>query len=205
MGLDGYTGPTSGRIRIGGGSDPEITRESFTQESDPLLTRDELNATADFRALPPNAQIREVRVMKWNLAESKSKIDSLRDTVRHQDAEITRLRLELARLTPEGYAVPLSAGLLITHAETHGWRTDRAWSARSGLSEGDDQKYLNIVIGNGIWTFKLSWVCDPGGSGRMYRSGLARGPRRPWHDAPPLKRIKEIITDSAEGQEHADG
>lgn len=205
MGLDGYTGPTSGRITIGGGSDPTVTHESFTQESDPLLTRDELNATADFRALPPNAQIREVRVMKWNLAERQSKIDSMRDTIRRQDAEIQQLSQELARITPEGYEIPLSASLLIAHAEAHGWKTGRAWTPERTDPEQEEEtgagRRLDVHLGNGIWTFKLAWGCLPGGGGQMIRSGLARGPRRPWQDAPSLKRIKEIITDSVEGQD----
>jgi len=45
--------------------------------------------------------------------------------------------------------------------------------------------------------FQLSWAVPADGRGRgsMVRRGLARYPRRDWHDAPSLIKIKKIIRD----------
>jgi len=183
----GYTGPTSGRMTIG--PNGVTHRETFTRETDPPLTHDELIATEEFRALGPNAQIREVRVLKWNLAESERREAEWRASVKRQDAELRVLRGKVAAMTPDGFTIPKGAADVIHHAASHGWNIGRAWRTV------DDGARLDIVVRHGMYEFQLSWFCEREGGGRMVRRGLARGPRRPWHDAPSLTRIKEIITE----------
>jgi hypothetical protein len=195
-----YKGPVSGGMTIK--ADGTTESRSYTQEEDPVLTRDELNATADFRALPPNEQLREVRRPKWNLGEITNQRDSLRVTVQSQDREILTLRAKLAVFTPEGYMMPSPAALLLADAADHGWRTVRAWHTDEG---GDDpHARLEVAITNGWHTFQLSWSVDPlirGGHGRMIRRGLARKLQGPWYDAPSLLKIHKIITEESEKQE----
>lgn len=188
MGLDGYDGPTSGRITVGG-EGPAVVERFF----DPPLTKDELAATADFRALSPNEQIREVRRLRFNLAMATSKVDALRNTVREQDAELMRVRAELATHTPDGYQLPPAAADLLAHATAHGWRTARAW-IKSESEPGTAR--LEIALARERYGFQLTWHCTQGGGGRMIRRGLARWPRRDWHDAPSLIKIKKIIEEN---------
>lgn len=205
MSLEGYTGPVSGRITIGGGDNPEVTRESFTQAQDPILTKDERKATEWFRALPPNEQYREVRRLKWNADERARTIEADTRVINSQREEIMKLERELANRRPDGFEVPLAAGLLLAHAEQHGWRTAKGWYPVTyyddeGHPQNDPDAYrLDIQIAGHGWEFKLKWACEPGGTGRLTRYGLARGPRRAWHDAPSLTKIKRIIENPEEG------
>ena len=188
-----YTGPTSGRITVKG--DEVVKRETFTRETDPPLTRDELIATEDFRALPPNEQIREYRLQKWNAAARKNDLDQAEETAKDQEREITELRARLAVFTPEGYQMPPAAALLLAHAADHGWRTARAWHTDEG--DGSHAR-LEVAVTNGWHTFQFSWSVDPGtmgGHGRMIHRGLARKLQGPWQDAPSLIRIQKIITE----------
>lgn len=184
MTLNGYDGPTSGRITVGGGKGPEIERFF-----DPPLNRDERNALADWLALSPNAQAREVRVLRWNLAEMTSQRDALRNTVREQDRELLALRAELATHTPEGFQLPPAAADLLAHATAHGWQTAKAWIK----SEDPEAARLEVAVRHGRYMFQLIWSCQLGGGGHMIRRGLARAPMRDWHDAPSLIKIKKII------------
>jgi hypothetical protein len=201
MSLEGYTGPTSGRITIGGGDNPEIKRESFTQAQDPILTRDERNATEWFRALPPNEQYREVRRMKWNLEEQRREIEALRDTFLRQEKEIRQLRAELATRRPDGFEIPRAANEILTLAKIYGWNTAKAWVPVTFTDdEGDLIKdhtrfRFEIAFAKDGYSFQLSWSVPRDGRGRgsMIRRGLARYPRRDWHDAPSLTKIKKII------------
>lgn len=186
MSLEGYTGATSGRITVGGGKPTEVQRFY-----DDPLTEDELKATADFRAMSPNEQIREYRRLKWNENVFRQDANAWKDACQKRDAEITSLKIRLARYTPDGYKFPVAAVDLLEFAKSHGWKTDHAWDVRDHY--GMQDAMLNIVIASGEWVFQLSWICDPGGTGRMFRSGLARSPGRDWYDAPSLKKIKEII------------
>lgn len=193
MSLEGYTGPTSGRITIGGGDNPEIKRESFTQAQDPLLTRDERNATEWFRALPPNEQYREVRRLKWNADHWSKEAKGWMEIAHRQSDEIDQLKAKIATFTPDGFTFPPAAQDLLDHATAHGWKTGRSWH----VDEQDPTlASLRIVLGHEGWMFDhLRWVCDREGRGRMVGRGLVREPRRDWHDAPSLKKIKIIITE----------
>lgn len=182
-----YTGPTSGRITIGGGG--TVSRESF---DDPTLSREEEQAVAWFTVLSPNARLREARRLKWNEAASREEVEKWRSACHRQDRETDAIRAQLAARRPDGFELPKAAADLIGHAEAHGWKTARAWN----LNDEDPGALLQILIVNGSWTFKLSWSCDPGGAGRMSGAGLARGPRRDWHDASSLTKIRQIITDN---------
>lgn len=200
-----YKGPVSGRITIGGGDNPEVTRESFTQAQDPILTKDECKATEWFRALPPNEQYREVRRLKWNADERARVIEADHRVIVEQNAEIVALRRQLADRRPDGFEIPLSAGTLLDHAKAHGWRTGKAWlpvmyTDETGRYVEDPGAFtLDIQIAGHGWEFKLKWACEPGGTGRLTRYGLAKGPRRAWHDAPSLVKIKKIIENPEEG------
>jgi hypothetical protein len=183
MGLEGYTGPTSGRMTIG--ADGEITnREQFF---DAPLTKDELAATADFRSMSPHEQAREVRRLRFNLAVATDKVNGQRDIIRRQDEELTTLRAKLATFTPDGYQLPPAAAKLLAHAQACGWHTTKAWVQDQGHAA------LHLVLRHGRYAFQLSWHCTPDGRGHMVRRGLARAPMRDWHDAPSLLRIEEII------------
>lgn len=192
-----YDGPTSGRITVG--PDGVSKRETFTQKTDPPLTRDERNATEEFRSLGPNEQIREYRILKWNAAVWKKDLDQAKETIKRQDKEILVLSARLAVFTPEGYTMPSPAALLLADAADHGWRTARAWHTDE---DGDDpHARLEVGITNGWYTFQLSWSVDPlikGGHGRMIRRGLARKLQGPWYDAPSLLKIHKIITEENE-------
>lgn len=204
MGLEGYTGPTSGRITIGGGDNPEIKRESFTQKSDPLLTRDEAEATAWFRALPPNEQFREVRRLEWNTDEQLKRISELREELARQELEIRRINTEMQSRRPDRFEPPRAAAELLSLAELHGWRSVKGWTPAVFTDEDgsfkDDPEWFRFEIAmtdDQGTTFKLSWSVPRDGNGRgsMIRSGLARSPGRNWHDAPSLKKIKIIISE----------
>lgn len=184
----GYTGPTSGRFTVG----PEgVThQETFT---DPPLTADERQATEWFRALSPNEQYREVRRLKWNLDEVTRREAEWRASVKRQDAELRVLRGKVAAMTPDGFDIPKGAADVIYHATAHGWNIGRAWRLV------DDGARIDIVIRHGLYEFQLSWFCERERGGRMIRR-LMRGPRQPWRDAPPLRRIKEIITEVSDAE-----
>lgn len=196
-----YKGPVSGRITIGGGDNPEITRESFTQAEDPVLTRDERNATEWFRALPPNEQYREVRRLKWTTEELQRQVSTWHDTVVRQNAEIVKLQAELASRRPDGFEIPRAADELLTLAQHYGWKTAKAWQPvtkydATGFEISDPEWFrFEIALWHEGIAFQLAWgvPLDGHGRGSMTRRGLARYPRRDWHDAPSLTKIRKII------------
>jgi hypothetical protein len=192
-----YTGPTSGRFRVG----PQgvSKRETFTQESDPPLTRDELNATEEFRALGPNEQIRAYRLAKWNEDVQRAEARAWKDISNRQVREIAGLLAQLATFTPEGFTFPPAARDLLDHAAAHGWKSGRAWT----VDETDPAvASLKLIISRDGWTFDhLRWSCGKDGGGRMTSRGIVRAPRQNWRDAPSLKKIKEIIATVASEQE----
>lgn len=185
-GLEGYTGPTSGRITIGGGREPVVER--FT---DPPLTREEANAVAWFRALSPNEQLREVRRLKWNLEQARGGWDAHRDRARQAEALSARLEAERDARRPDGYEVPRASGELLSLAVSQGWRTARRWT----VDEDGLFARFEIALARGEHRFKLSWSVPRDGNGRgaMIRSGLHRAPGNAWRDAPPLKRVRVIL------------
>lgn len=185
-GQEGYTGPTSGRIRIGGGQKPVVER--FT---DPPLTREESDAVAWFRALSPHEQLREVRRMKWNLDEAVRTRDVWRNVAGRHDQEIARLEAERDARRPDGYELPRAAGELLSLARRQGWGTARRWT----LSEDGLAARLEIGISRKGHAFKLGWVVPVDGNGRgsRDRAGLACSPGRDWQDAPSLKKIRLLL------------
>lgn len=185
-----YKGPTSGRITVTAGG--VVERVSF---NDIPLTADETRAVAWFTKLSPIEQLREVRRLKWNLDRATADRDAFERIVREQDAEISKLSGRLARIVPDGYAVPVSAADLLACATAHGWLSDHTWEVHKGSEDGADPGYavFRIMVGNGDRAFKRSWSVDPGGTGRMIGRGLAREKTGPWRDAPSLRKIREII------------
>jgi hypothetical protein len=190
-----YTGPTSGRITVR--PDGEISKETFT---DPPLTAEEGRAVAWFSVLPPHAQLREVRILKWNLEEAQRGRDEALLRARRAERLVEEMKLKLSEFTPDGYSVPGGASILIQLAESSGWQTARAWRDRSD-SFGD---HLFTVLINRTgpagepelsWEYKLSWSCTPT-SGR-FSSGTARTPDNPqWRDAPSLANIRRTIAEN---------
>lgn len=191
--LEGYTGPTSGRITVGGDGPARVER--FCDEP---LSADETRAVAWFTALSPNEQLREVRRMKWNLAEAERGQEAALRRAREAEAENDRLAARLAARRPDGYELPRAAAELLELAGDHGWKTARAWQ----LSEDGQTALLGVLIGRSGWIFDLSWSVPVNGNGRgaMVRTGIARRPGTGWRDAPPLRRIKEILREAGEGE-----
>ena len=190
-----YKGPVSGGFTTG--PDGESVYRSYTQEEDPVLTRDELSATRWFRDLPPNEQIREVRRLKWNLAEARKSADGYAGIVKGQDAEIDDLRRQLAERRPDGYELPRAAADLIDFATAHGWKIAKLWY----LDEDGDGASVKIGVAHtnesGQFLFKLTWSCSPSGTARLGRYNLCRTPGLDWYQAPSLVKIKEMIKSEA--------
>lgn len=186
---DDYTGPTSGRITISGNGD--VTKVHFT---DKPLTRDEADAVAWFTAMSPNAQLREVRILKWNFSQATQDRDRWKAIAQRLDAEGEELRTKLATYAPDGFTLPRAAADLLEHAAAYGWLTGRWWDIAEDGIDGS----VRVILGTPDRTreYKLRWSVLAGGRGAgslVGSSGLARLPRRPWHDAPSLKKIREDI------------
>lgn len=189
MTIEGYTGPTSGRITIGAGGEVK-RRQTFT---DKPLSVEEQRSTEWFTELSPNEQVREARRLKWNADQREQTIIALKKVMAEQDAEILRLRIALAKHTPEGYKMPPIVTDLLRHARGWGWQAAHAWGEPEQGMAG-----LEVRITKGLYEFRIRWTCDHadlGGGARKARNGLARAPRRDWHDAPSLKKIRQIITE----------
>lgn len=188
-GLEGYTGPTSGRITLGGGG--EVKRERFYDDP---LTAEERRAVEWFTALSPHEQLREVRRLKWNLDEARKGREAALDRARAAEAENARLAAERDARRPEGFELPRAAGELLSLAALHGWRTARAWT----LKDDGQSAWLAVLLGKEECRVKLTWGVPRDGDGRgaLFGRGLLRQASGPWRDAPPLKRIKEIIREA---------
>lgn len=195
-GLEGYTGPTSGRIHIGG--DGEVTRERFT---DPPLTRYELDAVEWFTALSPNEQLREVRRLKWNADEHARLAEAYKRVSQEQRTKIARLTAERDARRPDGYELPRSAAHLLTQAERHGWRTVRGWYPDEDGAHAQLKIRLGYAAEDGRWEFQLAWAVprDGAGAGSRVRSGIYRAPGQDWRDAPSFTRIHHLLEEVARG------
>lgn len=181
-----YNGPTSGRIRIG--ADGEVTSKTYT---DPPLTADEARAVADFTELSPNAQLREVRRLKWNLAEAERRAGANLERAERSERQVDELTRKIAEFTPEGLVIPASAATILAVAAENGWSTAKMWVDRR---ENFGDHLFGIRVGrDGGWSFLVKWSVAPG-FGRTV-SGLARTPDRPQvHTAPSLRVIHDTIT-----------
>lgn len=198
MSLEGYTGPTSGRITVGGDGPAEVER--FYDEP---LTPYEQEQTAQFRALSPNAQLRRVVELQSDLSMTRMSLDVvrgevelLRTALRRAEQEERRLRAEVSRRPPEGYSRPAIVRDLMGHAERAGWTVRYAWGNPD--DDGDIIFTFQLTYGD-AWVVNLSWCVRPGGKGRRVRSGIMRSPGRDWYDAPSVTRLKEIIARNAQG------
>lgn len=192
MGVSGdYTGPTSGRITVGG--DGTVKRERF---HDRPLTREEAEAVKWFTDLPPHEQLREVRRLKFNLGAVTEDRDRWRSAAREADTLNGRLTAERDARRPDGYELPRSAAALLVAASEHGWETARGWYP----DETGEHARLAVRIGRGGWVFKLNWAVprDGNGAGSRNRSGLVYRPGRGWQDAPSFTEIHRLLTLPAE-------
>lgn len=193
MALEGYTGPTSGRITVGGDSPAKVERFY-----DKPLTAKEAEAVAEFTALSPNEQYRkviemqeELKRLRWNDRVLRGDLENERRIRRQMRTEEQELRREASQRPPEGYSRPAIVRDLMDHAETSGWTVRWAWQRPD--EEGDTA--LDFILEHGdSWRVQLSWCCQPGGKGRRVRSGLIRQPGQDWRDAPSVVKLKEIIT-----------
>lgn len=200
MGLEGYTGPTSGRITVGGNEPSRVER--FYDEP---LTKEEKEATAEFAELGPIAQLRKVAEMetelkrlRWNESVLRKETETFRKHWGDWHREEIRLRAEISRRPPEGYSRPKIVRELMEHAEACGWTARAAWDEPGEYPEVHVQIGLRLETPEGLWEVKLTWYCTPGGKGRRVRSGLIRQPYRGWSDAPSVAKLKEIISTASE-------
>lgn len=164
-------------------------------------TPDETLAFVKYRDLSPLELMRRLRTAEWNADVAQTERDQWKAIARQTQAELTQAKRQLAAITPDGWELPRAVQELLAHAESHGWRSVRAWTPR-----GTDEMLLKIVIGRDTlpsdppargtqWRFQLTWSCVPG-STRRAGAGLARTPDRPqWHDAPSLRKIRELISE----------
>ena len=184
--------PTGGRAVL----KPDGTSE-YVRFYDKPLSRDEETAVAWFTELSPFEQLREVRKLKWNLDQSREDTKTWKDSAHQSRLENARLTAERNARRPDGYELPRAASQLLDHAEVHGWQMTKGWYP----DEDGAYARLTVLLGKGGWTFRLSWTVpvNGNGAGALTRTGLARAPRRGWYDAPPLKRIREIITEVGTG------
>lgn len=191
-GVEGYKGPTSGRITVGG--DGTVNRERFY---DRPLTREEQEAVKWFTDLSPNEQLREVRLLKFSLESARQDRDVWESAARQANAENRRLTAERDARRPDGYELPRSASQLLLTAREHGWRTAVGWYP----DEDGQHARLTVLIGRGGWTFKLNWAVprDGNGAGSRNRAGLFRRPGRDWSDAPSFKEIHQLLAQPVEG------
>jgi hypothetical protein len=181
-----YTGPTSGRITIG--ADGDVTKVHFT---DKPLSKDEADAVRWFTVMSPNAQLREVRIMKWNLSVASRDRDNWKATAQRLEAELAKVKAELATHAPDGFTLPRAAADLLEHAAAYGWLTGRSWDIAEDGIDGS----VSVALGHPDRTreYRLRWAVQAGGrgAGSLSGSGLARLPRQGWRDAPSLKKIKD--------------
>ncbi|TLQ39443.1 hypothetical protein [Streptomyces marianii] len=164
-------------------------------------TADEVRAFAKYRDLSPLELMRRLRTAEWNAEVAQTERDQWKATARRTQTDLAQAERRLAAITPGGWEIPKAVQELLAHAESHGWRSARAWTPR-----GADEMLLKIVIGRDThlcdppargtqWRFELTWSCVPG-SARRAGAGLARTPDRPqWHDAPSVRRIRALISE----------
>lgn len=181
--------PTSGKAVINAGGS-----SGWIRFYDEPLTKDEEAAVAWFTELSPHEQLREVRRLKFNLEQTRSDRDAWKARCRDESARADRMELQCASRRPDGFEFPRAMASLRDHAIANGWDTAVAWFVEGAGAVAT----LDFHIRSGGWLFRLRWdvPIDGNGSGSMDRLGLARSPRRDWHDAPSLKRIREIIIDA---------
>ncbi|MFG2210930.1 hypothetical protein [Streptomyces sp. NPDC048638] len=162
-------------------------------------TADETRVFAKYRDLSELELMRQLRTAEWNANVARSERDQWKASAQRLQVELAQAERRLAAITPDGWELPKAVRELLDHAEGHGWRSARAWTPR-----GADEMLLKIVIGRDTlpsdapsrgtqWRFELTWSCVAG-SARRARAGIARTPDRPrWHDAPSLRKIREVI------------
>ncbi|KOU43209.1 hypothetical protein [Streptomyces sp. WM6378] len=162
-------------------------------------TADETRAFAKYRDLSPLELMRQLRTAEWNADVAQSERDQWKASAQRLQMELAQAERKLAAITPDGWELPKTVRALLAHAEAHGWRSARAWTPR-----GTDEMLLKVVLGRDAlpsdapsrgaqWRFELTWICVPG-SARRARAGLVRTPDRPqWHDAPSVRKIRELI------------
>jgi hypothetical protein len=162
-------------------------------------TAEETQAFAEFRDLSPLELMRRLRTAEWSLDVERKGHDQWKAIAQRTQGELDQAERKLAAITPPGWELPKTVQDLLTHAGAHGWRSAVAWTPH-----GTDEMRLNVVIGRDTtpsdspargtqWRYKLTWSCVPG-SARRAGAGLARTPTRPqWHDAPSVRKIRELI------------
>ncbi|MFJ4678992.1 hypothetical protein [Kitasatospora sp. NPDC088783] len=192
-----------GSLRIG----PEGTTRH--ELPDPLEGASEEERTfflTHFHGQPLLEVLRRLRTAQWNADMWKKTAESAQKQLRESEAELREALAPPDRsVPPDGWKLPEAAAALLECAQDHGWTTSTAWGRRS---DGDPTLTVQLLYRRTpkeVWKFDhLTWTAfGTGTSMRRLGSGLASTPRHPrWHDAPSLKRIREIIeTNTAQPSE----
>jgi hypothetical protein len=163
-------------------------------------TPDETTAFEKYAHLSPLGVLRLLRAAEWNLAVARDGRDIWKESSQRLERKLQRAAQKLAAVTPDGWEVPAAVASLVKHAKENGWRTALAWAP-----DGDFM-LLSVAIGRAVteadglsrgtrWKYDLRWSCSQGSASRT-RAGLAQTPEHPqWHDAPSLKKIREVIAE----------
>ncbi|OEV13624.1 hypothetical protein [Streptomyces nanshensis] len=179
------------------GPDGSVERVEFR---DRPLNADEKRVFAKYRDLSPVEILRRLRTAEWNAAVAHQERDQWKTIAQRTQNELAVAERKLAALTPEGWEVPKTVADLVAHAEAHGWRSSLAWNPRAG----GEEMALAVLVGRDLtpedepargtkWCYRLTWNCVPG-SARRAGTGVAQTPHRPqWHDAPSVRKIREVI------------
>lgn len=98
-------------------------------------------------------------------------------------------------IVPDGCSMPKAAAELLACAEEHGWVSLTTWFVRDGAPAVTVQLAHKAADGR-AWNFShLMWGAPSVGESMSLSSrGLQSTPEHQgWHDAPSLKRIRELI------------
>ncbi|MEU5900395.1 hypothetical protein [Streptomyces venezuelae] len=113
----------------------------------------------------------------------------------------------MAATPPDGYAVPKVITDLVDHATAHGWAAAvQRYAPEPGAAS---EPFTTVQVGRRAvesdytgfrrgphWLYRLTWHARGCEAGRVrkFGAGLAQTPNRPqWHDAPSVKKIREVI------------
>lgn len=163
-------------------------------------TANEKTAFAKYAELSPLEILRRLHAAEFNASVREEERDQWKRAAREADTKLAAAERKLATYPPDGYAVPKVVADLLTHAEAHGWRYVLSWSspegdgARLAMEIGRDTVPADGPTRGTKWRYQLAWGLPEPGLASRIRAGLAKTPDRPqWHDAPSLKKIREVI------------
>lgn len=167
---------------------------------DAPTTPDERQALKKYDDLSPREILRCLRTAEFNADVRGQERDQWKAAAQRLEGELARARRKLAAYPPDGYAVPKIVADLLAHATAHGWRHVMSWSspegggARLAMEIGRDTVPADGPTRGTAWRYQLAWGFPEPGLASRIRAGLAKTPDHPqWHDAPSVKKIREVI------------